>query len=67
MRQQEPATAAAAGTTAKLQAAEGAAAGSKEGFFWMREPRTGNWMPENHFNDVDAADLRSQLLFAKKN
>uniref|UniRef100_J3MTI6 Uncharacterized protein n=1 Tax=Oryza brachyantha TaxID=4533 RepID=J3MTI6_ORYBR len=49
--------------------AEGATGNSsKEGFFWMREPRTGNWMPENHFGDadVDPAKLRSRLLFPKK-
>ncbi|RLN03116.1 hypothetical protein C2845_PM13G18980 [Panicum miliaceum] len=35
--------------------------------FWMRDPKTGCWMPENHrLHDVDAADLRARLLFAKK-
>jgi hypothetical protein len=35
--------------------------------FWMRDPKTGCWMPETHMGDVaDAADLRARLLFARK-
>ncbi|KDO53781.1 hypothetical protein CISIN_1g034497mg [Citrus sinensis] len=30
--------------------------------FWMRDPNTGNWIPESQFNQIDAADLRDQLL-----
>lgn len=30
--------------------------------FWMRDPNTGNWVPENHFGEVDAAELREKLL-----
>ncbi|PUZ51736.1 hypothetical protein GQ55_6G212800 [Panicum hallii var. hallii] len=44
-------------------------AGSKpreEEGFWMRDPKTGCWMPENRLHDVDAADLRARLLFSKK-
>lgn len=26
--------------------------------FWMRDPKTGFWIPENHFDDLDVADLR---------
>lgn len=33
--------------------------------FWMKDPKTGNWMPENHFNDVDVAELREKLLSKK--
>ncbi|KAF8704466.1 hypothetical protein HU200_031419 [Digitaria exilis] len=34
--------------------------------FWMRDPKTGCWMPETHMGEVvDAADLRARLLFAK--
>ena len=46
----------------------GAGAGAKprEEGFWMRDPKTGCWMPENRLHDVDAADLRARLLFAKK-
>lgn len=31
--------------------------------FWMRDPKTGNWIPENHFGEVDDdADLRNKFL-----
>jgi len=30
--------------------------------FWMRDPKTGNWIPENHFGEVDVADLRNKFL-----
>ncbi|XP_039070778.1 uncharacterized protein LOC120217767 isoform X2 [Hibiscus syriacus] len=30
--------------------------------FWMRDPKTGNWIPENHFGDIDVAELREKLL-----
>ncbi|KAI3968902.1 hypothetical protein MKW92_034604 [Papaver armeniacum] len=33
--------------------------------FWMKDPKTGNWIPENHFNEVDVADLRNKLLTKK--
>ncbi|KAL8458787.1 hypothetical protein ACS0TY_035498 [Phlomoides rotata] len=33
--------------------------------FWMRDPKTGNWKPENHFDDVDVAELREKLLSRK--
>ncbi|KAG0523839.1 hypothetical protein BDA96_07G157600 [Sorghum bicolor] len=38
----------------------------EEESFWMRDPKTGYWMPEKHLYDVDAADLRARLLFSKK-
>lgn len=59
---QEP----AGGGTARVLAAAAAEAPRKEEFFWMRDPKTGCWMPENHFDDIDAADLRARLLFSKK-
>ncbi|KAL6134783.1 hypothetical protein ACLB2K_067011 [Fragaria x ananassa] len=34
----------------------------KKQVFWMRDPKTGNWIPENHFEDIDAAELREKLL-----
>ncbi|XP_019193249.1 PREDICTED: protein SENESCENCE-ASSOCIATED GENE 21, mitochondrial-like [Ipomoea nil] len=46
----------------KRAAVETPAAGEKEAVFWMRDPKSGNWVPEIHFDDVDAADLRKQLL-----
>jgi hypothetical protein len=32
---------------------------------WIRDPKTGCWMPENHIDDVDAADLHARLLYSK--
>ena len=46
--------------------ARSAAKMEEEESFWMRDPKTGCWMPENHLHDVDAADLRARLLFSKK-
>ncbi|OMO70536.1 Late embryogenesis abundant protein, LEA-5 [Corchorus capsularis] len=40
-------------------------AGEKE-TFWMRDPKTGNWIPENHFGDIDVAELREKLLSKKQ-
>lgn len=37
-------------------------AAEKGAVFWMRDPKSGNWVPETHLEDVDAADLRKQLL-----
>ncbi|KAB2025823.1 hypothetical protein ES319_D06G175400v1 [Gossypium barbadense] len=31
--------------------------------FWMRDPKTGNWIPENHFGDIDVAEPREKLLY----
>ncbi|XP_016649225.1 PREDICTED: protein SENESCENCE-ASSOCIATED GENE 21, mitochondrial-like isoform X2 [Prunus mume] len=30
--------------------------------FWMRDPKTGNWIPESHFEEIDVAELREKLL-----
>ncbi|XP_031100468.1 late embryogenis abundant protein 2-like [Ipomoea triloba] len=43
-------------------AGEKAAAEKEAAVFWMRDPKSGNWVPETHFDDVDPADLRKQLL-----
>jgi hypothetical protein len=40
------------------------AAASRE-VFWMRDPQTGCWAPEDRFADVDAAELRARLLSRK--
>ncbi|OAY76414.1 hypothetical protein ACMD2_08307 [Ananas comosus] len=29
---------------------------------WMRDPKTGFWVPENRFYQADVAELRAQLL-----
>ncbi|EOY25450.1 hypothetical protein QUC31_009297 [Theobroma cacao] len=34
--------------------------------FWMRDPKTGNWIPENHFGDIDVAELREKFLSKKQ-
>ncbi|XP_021903037.1 protein SENESCENCE-ASSOCIATED GENE 21, mitochondrial-like [Carica papaya] len=41
---------------------ETAAADESKKYFWMRDPKTGNWIPESHFNEVDVADLREKFL-----
>ncbi|CAD6265298.1 unnamed protein product [Miscanthus lutarioriparius] len=59
----------AAGKARPAAAADKTAAAAKmedEESFWIRDPKTGCWMPENHLRDVDAADLRARLLFSKK-
>ncbi|CAL5001808.1 unnamed protein product [Urochloa decumbens] len=61
----EPAVEASGGAMLPGKAAATAAKPKEEGF-WMRDPKTGCWMPEAHMADVDAADLRARLLFAKK-
>ncbi|KAG8490521.1 hypothetical protein CXB51_015768 [Gossypium anomalum] len=35
--------------------------------FWMRDPKTGNWIPENHFGEIDVAELREKLLSRNTN
>ena len=38
----------------------------KEVVFWMRDPKSGNWIPENHLNDdLDAAQHRDKFLSKK--
>ncbi|KAK7275507.1 hypothetical protein RIF29_16626 [Crotalaria pallida] len=45
-----------------------ASASKKEEIFWMRDPKTGNWIPENYFGQVDdAAELREKFLPKKQN
>ncbi|KAF8769422.1 hypothetical protein HU200_006451 [Digitaria exilis] len=52
--------------SADKKAAAVAAMAKVEESFWMRDPKTGCWMPETHMGEVvDAADLRARLLFAK--
>lgn len=34
--------------------------------FWMRDPNTGYWKPETHFDDIDVADQRLKMLPPKK-
>lgn len=30
--------------------------------FWMRDPKTGYWIPENQFDAVDVVELREKHL-----
>jgi len=39
---------------------------AKNKSFWMRDPATGNWIPEDHFGDTDVAELRAKLLSSGK-
>ncbi|KAK9101638.1 hypothetical protein Scep_025068 [Stephania cephalantha] len=41
----------------------GGAVTEEKQVFWMRDPKTGYWVPENHFDDVDVCDLRKKFLF----
>nr|XP_016448021.1 PREDICTED: protein SENESCENCE-ASSOCIATED GENE 21, mitochondrial-like [Nicotiana tabacum] len=34
--------------------------------FWMRDPKTGNWIPETHFSDIDAAEQREKFLSSNR-
>ncbi|KAG9459787.1 hypothetical protein H6P81_004295 [Aristolochia fimbriata] len=34
--------------------------------YWMRDPKTGCWIPENRFGEVDPADLRAKVIFNKR-
>ncbi|KAG4937943.1 hypothetical protein AAZX31_16G012000 [Glycine max] len=50
------------GTTMKSKSASDNVINIKEEKFWMRDPKSGNWIPENHFGQVDAAELREKFL-----
>ncbi|XP_002452301.1 protein SENESCENCE-ASSOCIATED GENE 21, mitochondrial [Sorghum bicolor] len=63
VRVRAPAAAMAARAPGAGGAADGASS-SKE-VFWMRDPQTGCWAPEDRFADVDAAELRARLLARK--
>ncbi|KAH0452872.1 hypothetical protein IEQ34_017196 [Dendrobium chrysotoxum] len=61
----------ASSTPIKLaaEAILGSAAQEKEDTnYWMRDPKTGNWMPENRISkvEVDPAMLRAKFLPSKK-
>ncbi|KAF8027476.1 hypothetical protein BT93_E0396 [Corymbia citriodora subsp. variegata] len=40
--------------------------GEKKKVFWMKDPKSGNWIPESHFDKVDVAELREKFLSKKK-
>ncbi|KAK1314944.1 hypothetical protein QJS10_CPA06g02561 [Acorus calamus] len=52
-------------TAASMSMTKTTTNGQKGEIFWMRDPRTGNWAPEDRFEDVDAVELRNKSLFKK--
>ncbi|XAR51297.1 hypothetical protein NMG60_11005892 [Bertholletia excelsa] len=40
-----------------------ASVAEKKEVFWMRDPNTGYWVPENRFREVDPAALRNDFPF----
>ncbi|PON63118.1 Late embryogenesis abundant protein [Parasponia andersonii] len=69
VREQGAATAVmrkAAGAAEPVAPASSGVVDEKKETFWMRDPNTGNWIPESHFGEVDVAEQREKLL-AKKN
>ncbi|KAL6858688.1 hypothetical protein ACP4OV_017690 [Aristida adscensionis] len=51
-----------AARTAAAAAGDKAATKPQMEYSWMRDPKTGYWMPENHLDGVGAADLRARML-----
>ncbi|KAJ1296910.1 hypothetical protein BS78_01G337800 [Paspalum vaginatum] len=47
-------------------AGSGRASGNKDTSFWMRDPKTGCWVPENRLEEVDAVELRNRLIHHHK-
>ncbi|XP_050290713.1 uncharacterized protein LOC126728979 [Quercus robur] len=54
--------------TAVKKAAEsgGTVAEEQKEIFWMRDPKSGNWIPESHFGEINVAELREKLLPKKE-
>nr|ABK22951.1 unknown [Picea sitchensis] len=50
----------------ELSKAGGGGGNNKRTAFWMRDPATGNWIPEDHFGETDIAELRHKLLSSRK-
>nr|ADE76289.1 unknown [Picea sitchensis] len=46
--------------------AGGGGGNTKRTAFWMRDPATGDWIPEDHFGETDIAELRQKLLCSRK-
>ena len=59
-----PSAAALPPAAAKIAAESGGGSAAKleAVVFWMRDPKTGYWIPENQIDAVDPADLRAKLL-----
>ncbi|EER92160.1 hypothetical protein BDA96_01G367700 [Sorghum bicolor] len=48
-----------------VAAAADASRAKQDDKFWMRDPKTGCWIPENRFQEVDVVDLRNRLICHK--
>nr|WIW57648.1 late embryogenesis abundant protein LEA78 [Pinus tabuliformis] len=46
--------------------AGGGGGNTKRRAFWMRDPATGDWIPEDHFGETDIAVQRQKLLSSRK-
>lgn len=46
--------------------AAGGGRNNKRTAFWMRDPATGDWIPEDNFGETDIAELRQKLLSSRK-
>lgn len=44
----------------------GSGGNTKRTAFWMRDPTTGDWIPEDHFGETDIAEQRQKLLSSRK-
>uniref|UniRef100_A0A2N9EY27 Uncharacterized protein n=1 Tax=Fagus sylvatica TaxID=28930 RepID=A0A2N9EY27_FAGSY len=44
----------------------GTVAAEQKETFWMRDPKSGNWIPESHFGEIDVAELREKFLSKKE-
>ncbi|XP_061340933.1 protein SENESCENCE-ASSOCIATED GENE 21, mitochondrial-like [Gastrolobium bilobum] len=67
LRLQTAATTVVKSNESESASANASSASKKDEIFWMRDPKTGNWMPENRFGEVDSADLREKFLPKKQN
>lgn len=57
----------AAAEPAAVASSTGVVEGEKKEIFWMRDPNTGDWIPESHFGEIDVAEQREKLLPKKHN
>ena len=53
---------AAASAVRKANDSTATISGEKKESFWMKDPKTGNWIPETHFDDIDVVALREEFL-----
>ena len=44
----------------------GTAVERQKEIFWLRDPKSGNWIPESHFGEIDVAKLRERFLPKKE-